>query len=71
MIDIAWSEFFLVLIIALIFLGPKELLTLMRSLGQFFGKIQAMRQNAKMMMDYELYKIDAEKKVKQDESPRD
>ncbi len=43
MIDFAWSEFFLLAIVALIFLGPKELVVLFKTLGRWFAKIKALQ----------------------------
>lgn len=58
MIDIAWSEFLLVFLVAIIFLGPKELISLMKTIGTFVGKAQATVQHVKMMVDHEVYKQD-------------
>lgn len=44
MIDFAWSEFLLIAIIALIFLGPKELITLFKTLGKWTAKAKAMQK---------------------------
>lgn len=43
MFDFAFSEFFLLGIIALIFLGPKELMILFKALGKWVGKLKAMQ----------------------------
>ncbi|MBX9977926.1 MAG: hypothetical protein K2X98_06780 [Alphaproteobacteria bacterium] len=43
MLDFAWSEFFLLAIVALIFLGPKELILLFRTLGKWAAKIKALQ----------------------------
>jgi|GEM_PF-5117050 len=45
MIDFAWSEFLLIALVALIFLGPKELIILFRTLGKWAAKARAW-QNA-------------------------
>src|SRR5215475_8302196 len=42
MFDISWSEFLLIGIVALIVIGPKELPTVMRTLGQWTRKVRAM-----------------------------
>jgi sec-independent protein translocase protein TatB len=42
MFDISWTEFLLIGIVALIVIGPKELPTVMRSLGQWTRKIRSM-----------------------------
>jgi sec-independent protein translocase protein TatB len=42
MFDISWTEFLLIGVIALIVIGPKELPTVMRTLGQYTRKIRSM-----------------------------
>jgi sec-independent protein translocase protein TatB len=42
MFDIGWGEFFLIGVVALIVVGPKELPGLFRSVGQWTGKARAM-----------------------------
>ena len=44
MFDGAWAEFILLGIIALIFLGPKELISLCRTAGCFVGKLKALQE---------------------------
>ena len=48
MLDFAWSEFILVALVALVFLGPKELILLFKTLGQWVAKLKAMQ---KIFMD--------------------
>jgi sec-independent protein translocase protein TatB len=42
MFDISWTEFLLIGIVALIVIGPKELPTVMRTMGQWTRKIRSM-----------------------------
>ncbi|HEY4343623.1 MAG TPA: Sec-independent protein translocase protein TatB [Parvibaculum sp.] len=42
MFDIGWSELLLVAVLAIIFVGPKDLPRLMRTLGQYTAKMRAM-----------------------------
>lgn len=42
MFDIGWGEFFLIGVVALIVVGPKELPGLMRTVGQYAGKARMM-----------------------------
>ena len=42
MFDIGWSELLVIGIVALIAIGPKELPTVLRTLGQYMGKIRRM-----------------------------
>jgi sec-independent protein translocase protein TatB len=72
MIDILWSEIIIIGIVALIFLGPSELLILFKTIGKFLGKLQEMAQHFKMAIDHEVYKKEEENetydvKIKQSE----
>ncbi len=58
MIDIMWSEILIIAVIALIFLGPSELLIVLKSLGKFFARAQETFQQFKMAIDHEVYKND-------------
>jgi sec-independent protein translocase protein TatB len=42
MFDISWSEFLLIGVVALIFIGPKELPRVLRTLGQYTRKVRSM-----------------------------
>ena len=42
MFDISWTEFLLIGVVALIVIGPKELPTVMRTMGQYTRKIRRM-----------------------------
>ncbi|MFN3656210.1 MAG: Sec-independent protein translocase protein TatB [Pseudolabrys sp.] len=42
MFDIGWSELAIIGIVALIVIGPKELPTVLRTIGQYMGKVRRM-----------------------------
>jgi sec-independent protein translocase protein TatB len=42
MFDISWSELLLIAVVALVFIGPKELPGVLRTVGQWTGKIRRM-----------------------------
>ena len=42
MFDIGWGELVVIGIVALIAIGPKELPTVLRTLGQYMGKVRRM-----------------------------
>lgn len=44
MFDFAWSHILLLLIIAVVFLGPKELPIVLRALGKIFAKFRHHRE---------------------------
>ncbi len=45
MLDIGWGELFLIGVVALIVVGPKDLPALFRTVGQFTGKARAMARD--------------------------
>ena len=51
MIDIAWSEFLLIALIALIFIGPKELPSVLRNIGRWVGKVRAFAKDFSEQLD--------------------
>src|ERR1700733_4900791 len=42
MFDISWTEFLLIGVVALIFIGPKELPAVLRMLGQWTRRVRSM-----------------------------
>jgi sec-independent protein translocase protein TatB len=42
MLDISWTEFLLIGVVALIFIGPKELPAVLRTMGQWTRRIRSM-----------------------------
>ena len=42
MFDIGWSELLVIGIVALVFIGPKELPAVLRTIGQMMGKVRRM-----------------------------
>jgi len=51
MFDIAWSELFVIMIVALVVVGPKDLPKLMRTAGQWAGRARAMADQFKRSFD--------------------
>ena len=69
MIDALWSELFIIILVALIFLGPKDLLILLKTIGKWVGEAQEMIQTLRMSIEYESFMQDEidKKSAKQDE----
>lgn len=44
MFDFAWSHLLLLLLVAVVFLGPKELPIVLRYLGKLFAKLQQQKE---------------------------
>ncbi len=55
MIDFAWSEFLFIAFIALIFIGPKELPTVLRYIGRMVGKARAFTKEFSSQLDLETH----------------
>jgi sec-independent protein translocase protein TatB len=53
MIDIAWSEFLFIALIALILIGPKELPSVLRNIGRWVGKARAFAKDLTEQLDLE------------------
>ena len=51
MFDIAWSELFVIIIVALIVVGPKDLPKMMRTVGQWAGRARAMADQFRRSFD--------------------
>lgn len=51
MFDFAWSHILLLLLVAVIFLGPKELPVVLRYLGKIFAKLKQHREELQEYVD--------------------
>ena len=51
MIDLSWSHILIVLVVALVVVGPKDLPRLMRILGQWMAKARAMADQFRKSFD--------------------
>ena len=51
MLDFSWSHILIVLIVALVVVGPKDLPRLMRIMGQWAGKARAMANEFRKSFD--------------------
>src|ERR1700733_13718038 len=51
MIDLSWSHILIVLIVALVVVGPKDLPRLMRIVGRWVGKARAMADQFRKSFD--------------------
>lgn len=56
MIDVVWSEIFLIGLVAFILLGPRDFLLLLNGIGRVFSKLQHYIADLKMAIDYENHK---------------
>ena len=51
MLDIGWSELFVVAVIALLVVGPKELPAMLRTIGKFAAMIKRQAQEFRAQFD--------------------
>jgi sec-independent protein translocase protein TatB len=51
MIDIAWSEFLFIAVLALILIGPKELPLVLRTIGRWVGKARAFARHLQNQLE--------------------
>ena len=51
MFDIAWSELLVILVVALVVVGPKDLPRLMRTAGQWAGRARTMADQFRRSFD--------------------
>jgi sec-independent protein translocase protein TatB len=51
MIDLSWSHILLVLVVALVVVGPKDLPKVMRTVGQWMGKARQMADQFRASFD--------------------
>src|SRR5436305_9473285 len=51
MIDLSWSHIFIVLVVALVVVGPKDLPRLMHTLGRWMAKARAMADQFRKSFD--------------------
>lgn len=60
MIDIAWSQFLFISLLALILIGPKELPTVLRNIGRWVGKARAIIKDFSDQLDLQSHLNDHE-----------
>ena len=63
MFDIGFSELFMVLVIALIVIGPERLPAVARTLGKFIGKAKRSFENVKQEVQSELESEELNKRL--------
>lgn len=69
MFDFAWSHLFLLILVAVIFLGPKELPIVLRYLGKFFAKLQQQKEEIREYIEATLIPEESPK-IKEQETPK-
>mgnify|MGYP002387152756 CR=1 FL=1 len=65
MFDFAWSHIILLLLVAVIFLGPKELPVVLRYLGKIFAKFRQQREELQEYVEAAINQPNEEAKLTQ------
>ena len=60
MFEIAWSELFIVLVVAIIVVGPKELPGMLRALGRMLGKLRRQADDFRRQFDESMKDVGGE-----------
>jgi sec-independent protein translocase protein TatB len=71
MFDIGWSELLVIAVVAIIVVGPKDLPRLMRSFGQYAGKVRRMAADFQLQFEDAMREAEVEEVRKAMESVRD
>ena len=71
MFDIGWSELLVIAVVAIIVVGPKDLPRLMRTFGQYAGKLRRMAADFQNQFEEAMREAEMEEVRKAMESVRD
>lgn len=67
MLDIGWSEYLFIAVLALVLLGPKELPIVLRTIGRFVAKAKEMTSS----LQEQFYNLEQEQSLNKSCLPRD
>jgi len=70
MFNIGFPELILILVVALLVVGPSKLPELARSMGKAFGQFRRMADDVRDSIDYEIDTADKEPERKEDHPPQ-
>lgn len=70
MFGIGTSELVVILIVALVVLGPEKLPGIMRTVGRAVGEFRRMSSDVKSTLDNEMRRLDEEERLKEMEAAR-
>ncbi len=70
MFDIGWTEMFVVLVVAVIVIGPKDLPRTLRTVGQWAGKVRRMGRDFQRGLDDMIRETELDEVKKQLEATR-
>ena len=70
MFDIGWTEMFVVIVIAVIVIGPKDLPRTLRTVGQWIGKVRAVGRDFQRGLDDMIRETELDEVKKQIDSTK-
>ncbi len=70
MLDIGWTEMLVVIIVAIIIIGPKDLPRTLRTVGQWAGKVRAVGRDFQRGLDDMIRETELDEMKKQLEATR-
>jgi sec-independent protein translocase protein TatB len=70
MFDIGWSELLVVAVVAIIFIGPRELIPMLRAFGKYAGKLKRMASEFQSQFNEALREVELDQIAKEVEEIR-
>jgi sec-independent protein translocase protein TatB len=70
MFDIGWSELLVVAVVAIIFIGPRELIPMLRAFGKYAGKLKRMAAEFQSQFNEALREVELDQITKEVEEIR-
>ena len=64
MFDIGWSELLVIAVVAIIFIGPRELIPMLRAFGQYAGKLKRMASEFQSQFNEALREVEVDSLTK-------
>lgn len=70
MFDIGWSELLVVAVVAIIFIGPRDLIPMLRTFGKYAGKLKRMAADFQSQFNEALREVELDSITKEVEEVR-
>lgn len=70
MFDIGWSELLVIAVVAIIFIGPRELIPMLRTFGKYAGKLKRMAADFQSQFNEALREVELDSITKEVEEIR-
>jgi len=70
MFDVGWSEILVIAVVAIIFIGPRELIPMLRAFGKYAGKLKRMAADFQAQFNEALREVELDSITKEVEQVR-